>query len=214
MYLLVYVDNIIVISSSEFATARLVTALGADFAVKDLGKLHYFLGSEVTHCDAGLTLTQQKYSMDLLRRSGMLQCKTATTSMCATDRLSALDGDLLSSEDATEYRSLVGGLQYLTITRPDLSYAINRVCQFLHAARDSHMTAVKRILRYLCHTAQFGLHFWSSPSTVLAAFSDTDWAGCPDDRRSTGEHAIFFGPNLVAWSATKAPQVLNSRLLN
>jgi hypothetical protein len=84
MYLLVYVDDIIFISSSEFATARLVTALG--FAVKDLGKLHYFLGLEVTHCDAGLTLTQQKYSMDLLCRSGMLKCKTATTPMSATDR--------------------------------------------------------------------------------------------------------------------------------
>jgi histone deacetylase 1/2 len=182
VYLLVYVDDIIVISSSESATDRLVTALGADFAVKDLGKLHYFLGLEVTHCDAGLTLTQQKYSLDLLRRSGMLKCKTATTPMSATDRLSALDGDLLSSDDATEYRSLVGGLQYLTITRPDLSYAINRVCQFLHAPRDSHMTDVKRILRYLRHTAQFGLHFRSNPSTVLAAFSDADWAGSPDDR--------------------------------
>jgi histone deacetylase 1/2 len=72
MYLLVYVDDIILISSSESATTRLVTALSADFAVKDLGKLHYFLGLEVTHCDAGLTLTQQKYSMDLLRHSGML----------------------------------------------------------------------------------------------------------------------------------------------
>jgi histone deacetylase 1/2 len=105
MYLLVYVDDIIVISSSESATARLVTALGADFAVKDLGQLHYFLGLKVTHCDAGLTLTQQKYSLDLLRCSGMLKCK-----MAITDRLSALDGDLLSSDDAAEYRSLVGGL--------------------------------------------------------------------------------------------------------
>jgi histone deacetylase 1/2 len=83
----------------------------------------------------------------------MLNCKAATTPMSATDRLTALAGDLLSSEDATEYRSLVGGLQYLTITCPDLSYAINRVCQFLHPPRDSHITAVKRILHYLCHTA-------------------------------------------------------------
>jgi histone deacetylase 1/2 len=130
--------------------------------------------------------------------------------MSATDRLSALDGDLLSSDDATEYRSLVGELQYLTITRPDLSYSINRVCQFLHAPRDSHMTAVKRILRYLRHTAQFGLHFRSHPSTVLAAFSDADWAGSPDDLRSTGGHAIFFGPNLIAWSARKQATVSRS----
>jgi histone deacetylase 1/2 len=94
--------------------------------------------------------------------------------MSGTDRLTALASDLLSSDDATKYRSLVGGLQYLTITRPDLSYAINRVCQFLHAPEDSHTTVVKRILRYLCHTAQFGIRLWSDLSTVLAAFSDAD----------------------------------------
>jgi histone deacetylase 1/2 len=138
MYILVYVDDIILISSSVSTADRLVSALGVDFAVKDLGKLHYFLGIEVTHFDSGLTLSQHKYSMDLLRRAGMLQCKSATTPMSATDKLSALDGDLLSSEDATEYRSIVGGLQYLTITRPDVSYAVNRVCQYLHAPRDTH----------------------------------------------------------------------------
>jgi hypothetical protein len=203
MYLLVYIDDIIIISYSEYATARLVTALVADFVVKDLGKLYYFLGLEVTHCDDGLTITQQKYSMELLHHCGMLECKMASTHMSATDRLSALDGDLLSSDDATEYRSLIGGLQYLMITLPDLSYAINRVCMFLHAPRYCHTTAIKRILRYLRHTVKFGLHFRSEPSTVLAAFPDADWAGSPDDRRSTGGHAIFFGPNLIAWSARK-----------
>ena len=78
-----------------------------------------------------MTLTQKKYSLDLLRRDGMLKCKHAITPMSATDRLSALDGDPLSPDDATEYRSLVSGLQYLTITRPDVSYVVNRVCQYL-----------------------------------------------------------------------------------
>jgi hypothetical protein len=91
----------------------------------------------------------------------------------------------------------------LTITLPDLSYAINRVCLFLHAPRDCYMTAIKRILRYLRHTVKFGLHFRSEPSTVLAAFCDADWARNPDDRRFTGGHAIFFGPNLIASSARK-----------
>ena len=138
MYLLVYVDDIIRVSSSVSAADRLVSALSGDFAVKDLGRLHYFLGLQVFHSDAGLTLTQQKYSQDLLRRAGMLQCKPATTPMSATDRLSALHGTLLSSDEATEYRSIVGGLQYLTSTRPDLSYAVNSVCRFLHAPRDTH----------------------------------------------------------------------------
>jgi histone deacetylase 1/2 len=130
--------------------------------------------------------------------------------MYATDRLSVLDGDLLSPDDATEYRSLVGGLQYLTITRPDVSYAVNRVCQFLHAPRTSHWSAVKRILRYVCFTASYGLLLQPAVSSVLSAFSDADWAGCPDDRRSTGGYAVFFGPNLIAWNARKQATISRS----
>ena len=118
----------------------------------------------------------------VLRCAGMLQCKHDTTPMSATDRLSALDGALLPSDDATEYRSIVGGLQYLTITRLDISYAVNRVCQYLHAPRTSHWSAVKRILRYLSHTVSYGLHLRSTSSSALSAFSDADWAGSLDDR--------------------------------
>ncbi|KAK1610562.1 hypothetical protein QYE76_034235 [Lolium multiflorum] len=97
-------------SSSDTAIDRLLTALSGVFAVKDLGTLHYFLGLEVSRSSAGLSLTQHKYSLDLLRRAGMLECKHASTPMSATDRLSAFDGDLLTSDDATEYRNIVGGL--------------------------------------------------------------------------------------------------------
>ncbi|XP_073368066.1 uncharacterized protein [Aegilops tauschii subsp. strangulata] len=145
-------------SSSAAATDRLVSSLGAEFAVKDLGRLHYFLGLEVLPFDGGLTLSQKKYSQDLLRRA---------------DKLTALAGDLLSSEDATEYRNIVGGLQYLLITRPDISFA-------------------------------------SAPSGLISAFSDADWAGSPDDRRSTGGHDVFFGPNLIAWQARKQATVSRS----
>ncbi|XP_073368004.1 uncharacterized protein [Aegilops tauschii subsp. strangulata] len=159
MYILVYVDDIILVSSSASATDRLVSSLGAEFAVKDLGRLHYFLGLEVLHSDGGLTLTQKKYSQDLLRRA---------------DKLTALAGDLLAPEDATEYRSIVGGLQYLLITRPDISFAVNRVCQYLHAPRDSHWSAVKRILRYVRHTGSYGLHLQPAHSGLVSAFSDAD----------------------------------------
>ena len=152
----------------------------------------FFLGLEVSRSSAGLTLTQKKYSLDLLRRAGMLKCKHVNTPMSATDRLSALDGDSLSSDDATEYRSLVGGLQYLTITRPDISYAVNRVCQFLHAPRTSHWSAVKRILRYVSLTASYGLLLQSTPAYELSAFSDAHWAGSPDDRRSMGVMRYFW----------------------
>jgi histone deacetylase 1/2 len=210
MYLLVYVDDIILLSSSPTAVDPFVAAPGRDFAVKDLGQLHFFLGIEVARYAHGLALTQKKYSLDLLRRAGMLKCKTSPTPMSSTDRLSATVGNPLSSEEATEYRSIVGGLQYLTITRPDLSFAVNRVCQYLHAPTDVHWSAVKRILRYVQLTVSFGLHLRSSSSGVLSAYSDADWAGCPDDRRSTGGYAVYLGPNLIAWSARKQATVSRS----
>lgn len=210
MCLLVYVEDIILISSSLGVVDHLLSALSGRFAVKDLGTLHYFLGLEVSWSSAGLTLTQHKYCLDLLRRVGMLKCKHATTPMSATDRLPALDGDLLTSDDATKYRSIICGLQYLTITRPDISYAVNRVCQYPHAPMTSHWTAVKRVLRYLCLIASYGLHLRPTPSFPLSAFFDADWAGSPNDRRSMGDYAVFFGPKLIASSARKQATVSRS----
>ena len=114
--------------------------------------------------------------------------------MSSTDQLSATDGTLLSPEESTRYRSIVGGLQYLTMTRPDLSFAVNKVCQYLHAPRCTHWSAVKRILRYVKATLSHGLILRpaTTQSDLLSAFSDADWAGNPDDRRSTGGHAIFY----------------------
>jgi hypothetical protein len=135
----------------------------------------------------GIALTQKKYSLDLLRRAGMLKCAPVYTPMSATDSLSTTDGTLLTPEEITTYHSNVGGLQYLLITRLDLSFAVNKVCRFLQAPRITHWSAVKRILRYVSSTVSYGLHFRSTPSSLLSAFSDADWAGNPDDRRSTGD---------------------------
>jgi histone deacetylase 1/2 len=110
IYLLVYVDDIIVLSSSSQAIDRLVAGLHQEFVVKDLGALHYFLGIEVAHKAGGLTLTQRKYALDLLRRAGLLKCKSADTPMSATTKLFPADSSFLSEEDATTYRSVVGGL--------------------------------------------------------------------------------------------------------
>ena len=210
MYLLVYVDGIILVNSSPSATAALVRSLGADFAVKDLGKLHYFLGVEVASGSDGLVMMQKKYSLDLLQRAGMLKCKPTTTHMSATNRITAVDGELLTSTDATQYRSIVGGLQYLTITRTDISFAVNRVCQYLQAPRNTHWSAVKRILRYIHFTLSYGLHIRLNPSRVISAYSDADWAGSPDDRRSTGGYAVFLGSTLIVWSARKQATVSRS----
>jgi histone deacetylase 1/2 len=131
--------------------------------------------------------------------------------MVASETLSANDGTPLSAEESTRYRSIVGGLQYLTMTRPDLSFAVNKVCQYLHAPRCAHWSAVKRILRYVKGTLSHGLLLRpSSTKPLLSAFSDADWAGDPDDRRSTGGFAIFYGGNLISWSARKQATVSRS----
>jgi len=117
---------------------------------------------------------------------------------------------LLGPKDSTRYRSVVGALQYLTLTRPDIAFAVNKVCQYLHAPTTTHWSAVKRILRYVKGTIALGHKIKRSSSRLVSAFSDADWAGCADDRRSTGGFAVFLGNNLISWSARKQPTVSRS----
>lgn len=210
IFVLIYVNDIIVTSSSDEAITGLLKDLSAEFALKDLGDLHYFLGIEVKKHNGGLHLSQEKYATDLVRKAGLQGCKPSPTPLSSSEKLSLTEGQALSQEDSTKYRSLVGALQYLTLTRPNISFAVNKVCQFLHAPTIVHLTAAKRIVRYVKNTLNIGLNFSKSSSTLLSAFSDSDWAGCLDDRRSTGGFAVFFGPNLISWCARKQATVSRS----
>jgi histone deacetylase 1/2 len=140
----------------------------------------------------------------------MSNCKAINTPLSNIDKLSAAEGEKLGSEDATKYRSIVGALQYLTLTRPDISFSVNKVCQYLHQPTTTHLGTVKRSLRYIQGTLHLGLKFRRSQSTIISAFSDADWAGCPDDRRSTDGFAVFLGPNLISWCAKKQATVSRS----
>jgi histone deacetylase 1/2 len=130
--------------------------------------------------------------------------------MCSVEKLSREVGRLLDEDGIFQYRSTVGSLQYLTLTRPDLSFAVNKVCQFLSSPTEVHWEAVKRILRYVRGTIDTGLHIQKSSSSLLSIFTNADWAENVDDRWSTGGFAVFFGPNLVSWSARKQPTVSRS----
>lgn len=210
IFVLIYVDDIIVTSSSQQAISTLLKDLSSTFALKDLGDLHFFLGIEVKKINDGIVLTQEKYAFDLLTKVGMKDCKPAPTPLSSTEKLSAHDGEPLGPKDSTRYRSIVGALQYLTITRPDISFSVNKICQYLHAPTTVHWTAAKRFLRFIKHTINSGLAYRKSSSTLLSAFSDADWAGDIDDRRSTGGFAVYFGPNLISWSARKQATVSRS----
>jgi hypothetical protein len=212
MLALVYVDDIIVVSSSPKVTTLLLQNLEKEFTLKDLGDLHYILGIEVTKIQDCIMLSQNKYVMDILQRAGMMNCKPTSTPLSVSKKLYAHTSDVLGPEDATKYRSIVGGLQYLTLTHLDLAFYVNKVCQYLHSPITIHLTAIKRILRYVRGTLDMGLHIVKSPSMLMSQFSDVDWAGCLDDRRSTRGFAIFLGSNLVSWSAENNPPFLGPAL--
>jgi len=210
MYLLIYVDDIIITTSNPVAITELLQLLSSDLAVKDLGDLHYFLGVEVIKLDSSLLLSQKRYIMDLLKKTNMHEAKPITSPMASSSALSAFTGDPM--EDPSLYRSTVGSLQYLSLTRPDLSYAVNRVCQFMHRPLKPHWQTVKRILRYLKHTISHGLLLHRNSHNTLQAYSDADWAGCSDDRRSTGAYCVYIGSNLISWSSRKQLTVSRSSI--
>lgn len=185
MFLLIHVDDIIVASYVPSAVPALLQDLGKEFALKDLGELHYFLGIEVKKMTNGILLSQEKYATYVIRKVGMNDCKPVTTPLSTSEKLSVNEGSLLGPNDATQHRSVVGALQYLTLTRPDISFPVNKVCQFLHSPTTEHWATVKMILRYLKHTVKLGLKICKSSSLLVSGFSYADWAGSLDDRWST-----------------------------
>jgi hypothetical protein len=209
IFVLVYVDDIIVASSHPDDVQALLRDLEKEFDLKDLGDLHYFLGIEVNRPDQGSILTQKDYATELLKRVDMLSSKPVATPLSPTENLSKSEGVAFGPEDSTRYRSVVGALQYLTLTRPDIAFSVNKVCQFLHSPTTVHWAAVKRILRYVKGTLTIGLTIRNSSSLLLSAFADVDWAGFVDDRCSTGGFALFLGSNLISWSARKPKGALH-----
>jgi hypothetical protein len=135
----------------------------------------------------------------------MLEAKPITSPMSSSSVLSAFAGDPM--EDPSLYCSTIGSLQYLSLTRPDLTFAVNSVYQFMHRPTKLHWQAVKRILRYLKHTVSHGLLLHRAQCNNLQAYSDADWVGCLDDRRSTGAYCVFLGSNLISWRSRKQPTI-------
>ncbi|XP_034704201.1 uncharacterized mitochondrial protein AtMg00810-like [Vitis riparia] len=197
----------IITGSTPSLVHTFITRLSNEFSMKDLGDLHYFLGVEVQANEKGLLLSQTKYALDLLQRASMIDAKPISTPFVVGQHLST-EGTLFS--DPTLFRSLAGALQYLTITRPDLSFSVNSICQFMHAPTEDHFRALKRILRYVKGTAHHGLQLHKQSTRDLLGYSDVDWAGCPNTRRSTTGYAIFFGANLISWSSKKQSTVSRS----
>ncbi|KAL5762392.1 hypothetical protein ACOSP7_018656 [Xanthoceras sorbifolium] len=173
-----------------------------------MGQVHYFLGFEAFRNAAGIYLTQTKYVHDLLSKTNMLNSKPCSTPICSSVKLSASTGAVFA--EPSLYRNVIGALQYLTYTRPDINFAINRLSQFLSSPTVDHWSACKRILRYLKGTSSMGLLFESVGSLNLESYLDVDWASNVDDRRSTSGCCVFHSPNLITWYSRKQKVVSKS----
>ncbi|XP_026379636.1 uncharacterized protein LOC113274473 [Papaver somniferum] len=176
--------------------------------MKDLGLLRYFLGIEVNKSFNSYFISQVKYATEILQRAGLTDSKTVDTPLELNVKLNNYEGKTLSNP--TLYRQLVGSLNYLTITRPDIIHAVHIVIQFMSYPRSTHYAAVLRILRYIKGTLYQGLHFSSNPDLRLRAYSDSDWAGDVTDRRSTTGYCLFLGNSLISWRSKKQSVVSRS----
>ncbi|KAG8480454.1 hypothetical protein CXB51_024676 [Gossypium anomalum] len=208
LYVLVYVDDIIVTGTDSSDIEGFIKTLYDTFSLKDLGQLSYFLGIEVTRTSRGVFLSQKKYILNLIQRASMAKSKPSPTPMVTSCKLSAHEGTPI--EDERLFRSVVGALQYVVITRPDIAFSVNKACQFMHRPLDTHYKAVKRILRYLQGTLDFGLCFTRTSNLLLEGYSDASWASDVDDRRSTLGFCVFLGENLISWSSRKQSVVSRS----
>lgn len=179
LFILVYVDDILVTGSCNLLINHFVKELNTSFALKDLGEIDYFLGIEVMRNSDGIFLTQTKYITDLLDKLKLSHLRPCGTPAVVYKTLSMYEGKPM--HNPTLFRSTIGALHYLAHTRPDIAYIVNKLSQFMQIPTDSHWKAVKRVLRYLQGTKSYSLQIRAANNQQLTAFSDADWACNPDN---------------------------------
>nr|GEV13694.1 ribonuclease H-like domain-containing protein [Tanacetum cinerariifolium] len=194
-YLLIYVDDIILTASSLVLLLHIINSLHKEFDMTNLEALNYFLGISVVHHSTGIFLSQKKYALDLLACANMVNCNPSRTLVDYEAKL-GLDG--VPVQDLTLYLNLAVGLYCLTFTRPDLSYAVQQICLYMHDPMEPHFVALKRNLHYVQGTLELGLHLYASATTSLVGYTNADWAGCPSTRS-----AVYMSANPVQHQRTK-----------
>ncbi|XP_071719535.1 uncharacterized mitochondrial protein AtMg00810-like [Rutidosis leptorrhynchoides] len=198
-YLLIYVDDIILTTSSSILRDHLIKLLAEEFAMKELGPLSSFLGISVTRNSSGLFLDQQAYARDITAREDLVQHNPFSTPVDILGKQSASMDKPYSK--LTPYRSLASALQYLTFTRPDICYALKQVCLHMHSPHEAQIHSLKRIIRYIKGTLSLGLHILKTTNSSIVSYTDADWADCPDTRRSTFGYCVYLGDKLISWSS-------------
>ncbi|KAJ0534888.1 putative RNA-directed DNA polymerase [Helianthus annuus] len=202
--LLVYVDDIVITGNSSVEIAKIKKNLSESFLIKDLGLLKYFLGIEVLYADKSVCLSQRKYCLELLNEFGYLGCKPVGTpielSHVVTNKI---ENSKVVLENITGFQKLVGKLIYLSLTRPDISYAVQFLSQYMHSPCQSHLDIALRLLRYLKQSPGMGIVFRKTGNFDIKAYVDSDWAKCLLTRKSITGFGIFLGNTLVSWKSKK-----------
>ena len=197
----VYVDNIIFGSIKDKLAHDFSKLMQAEFEMSMIGELTHFLRLQIRQQDSGIFLSQSKNAKNLVKKFGLESASSVRTLMSPNVKVTV---DLLrKSIDHSLYRSMIGSLLYLTASRPDISYNVGVCARYQANPKESHMTALKRIIKYVKTTAEFGVWYSKDTSDVLARYFDADWAGNADDRKSTSGDCFYVGNNLVSWMSKK-----------
>ncbi|KAI3510533.1 hypothetical protein L1887_17599 [Cichorium endivia] len=202
----VYVDDLIVTGNCSDEVRFFKEQMKQEFEMSDLGSLSYYLGIEVSQREDGITLKQTAYAKNILEKAGMAECNSCKYPM--EPKLELTKDEEGDPVNPTEYRSIIGGLRYLTHTRPDIVYAVGIVSRFMERPTVKHLQAVKHILRYIKGTVDYGLVYTrGSDEKDVTRYTDSDLARDVNDRRSTSGMAFYLNENLVTWASQKQRSV-------
>ncbi|BBH09623.1 ADP glucose pyrophosphorylase large subunit 1 [Prunus dulcis] len=196
-----YVDDLIFTGSNAQMCDNFKMIMSQRFEMTDLGLLHFFLGIEVKQNENGIYISQKKYAKELLKRFRLENAKSIATPIEVGVKIGKNDGSTMVNQ--TLFRSLVGGLLYLTTTRPDLTYAVSFLSRFMESPKDVHWELGKRILRYVVGTINYGLHYYPVQNLNLTGYSDSDLGGDVDTCKSTSGYVFSIGSSAISWSSKK-----------
>ena len=204
----IYVDDIIFGSTNASLCKEFSELMQDEFEMSMMGELKFFLGIQINQCKDGVYVHQSKYTKELLKKFKLEDCKVMNTPMHPTCNLSKEDEG--AKVDQKLYRGMIGSLLYLTASRPDILFSVCLCARFQSDPRESHMTAVKRIFRYLKGTTNLGLLYRKSLDYKLIGFCDADYAGDRIERKSTSGNCQFLGDNLISWASKRQTTIAMS----
>lgn len=200
-----YVDDLIFTGNDESMFRKFKHSMMTEFDMIDLGKMSYFLGLEVLQMSEDIYVSQRKYAQEVLERFNMNQCNTVHNPIVPGFKMMKDEGGV--EIDSTLYKRIVGSLMYLTATRPDMMYVISLISRFMERPTELHFKAAKRVLRYLKGMVSFGLFYRKGGKEELIGYTDSDYVGDQDDRKSTFGFVFMLSSGAVSWSSKKQPVV-------